>query len=250
MALRLQVDPTAPSGYRLTADASPQARRRLSPDTHADEIDPAPELPPLPGQADPATIPLGTVRGEMTDDGRANVYVWSGNSWELVASNEIVAAELLDVTIFQSDRNYAPGEIVLYLEGDGTYTMWEALERAFEGELAPSPPEWVEITTAGGGSGGGGTDEVWINVDPPIDPAIELWYDPDAASVSAIPVSYFHTQGTAATTWTVTHNLGWYPNVTVMDSGGTTVEGDITHVSVNALTITFAGAFSGKAYLS
>ena len=30
------------------------------------------------------------------------------------------------------------------------------------------------------GVGGAGADEVWINTDPPADPAIELWYDPDA----------------------------------------------------------------------
>jgi hypothetical protein len=63
-------------------------------------------------------------------------------------------------------------------------------------------------------------------------------------------VAYHHTQGTSSATWTINHNLGWYPNVTVQDSGGSIVEGEITYTSVNSLRITFTGAFSGNAYLS
>ena len=37
---------------------------------------------------------------------------------------------------------------------------------------------WVPITSPP--SDGGGTDEVWVGNDEPADPAIELWYDPDA----------------------------------------------------------------------
>lgn len=63
-------------------------------------------------------------------------------------------------------------------------------------------------------------------------------------------VAYHHTQGTSSATWTINHNLGWYPNVTIQDSGGSIVEGEITYTSVNSLTVTFTGAFSGNAYLS
>lgn len=63
-------------------------------------------------------------------------------------------------------------------------------------------------------------------------------------------VAYHHTQGISSATWIVNHSLGWYPNVTVQDSGGSIVEGEITYTSVNSLTITFTGAFSGNAYLS
>jgi hypothetical protein len=50
--------------------------------------------------------------------------------------------------------------------------------------------------------------------------------------------------------WVITHNLGFYPNVVVTDSAGTVVEGDLTYVSVNELTVTLTHAISGYAYLS
>ena len=63
-------------------------------------------------------------------------------------------------------------------------------------------------------------------------------------------VSYTHIQGSASNVWYVTHNLGFYPNITVVDSGGTIYEGEIDYVSINSVTLTFSAAFSGKAYLS
>ena len=62
--------------------------------------------------------------------------------------------------------------------------------------------------------------------------------------------TYVYNQGTAASTWVITHNLGYHPNITVEDSSGNTVEGEITHDSVNQLTLMFSAAFSGIAYLS
>lgn len=63
-------------------------------------------------------------------------------------------------------------------------------------------------------------------------------------------VAYVHTQSSAATTWNIVHNLGFHPNVTVLDSAGTTVEGDLEYVSLNEINVRFAQGFSGKAYLS
>ena len=63
-------------------------------------------------------------------------------------------------------------------------------------------------------------------------------------------IAYIHMQGTSSDTWTITHNLNFYPNVTTMDSGGSIVEGEIEHLSRNTLRVTFLAAFSGDAYLS
>ena len=63
-------------------------------------------------------------------------------------------------------------------------------------------------------------------------------------------VAYHHVQGTSSNTWVINHFLGWYPNVTVQDSSGAIVEGEITYTSSNSLTVTFTGAFRGDAYLS
>jgi len=69
---------------------------------------------------------------------------------------------------------------------------------------------------------------------------------------SAIPslVSYTHNQAAVATTWTITHNLNFRPNVTVFDSANTMVEGAVTHTSNTQLSVAFSSGISGTAYLS
>lgn len=57
-----------------------------------------------------------------------------------------------------------------------------------------------------------------------------------------------HIQPTPATVWTIVHNLSKYPSVTIVDSGGTVVVGEVTYLSVNILEVSFAAAFAGKAY--
>lgn len=61
---------------------------------------------------------------------------------------------------------------------------------------------------------------------------------------------YIHNQAAPASTWVITHNLNKNPSITVVDSGGSEVEGAVTINSLNQITITFCGAFSGYAYLN
>jgi hypothetical protein len=61
---------------------------------------------------------------------------------------------------------------------------------------------------------------------------------------------YIHTQGSASSSWTITHTLGGRPSVTVVDSTGTTVVGDVQYNSDTQVTLTFSAAFSGSAYLT
>ena len=63
-------------------------------------------------------------------------------------------------------------------------------------------------------------------------------------------LAYEHVQNAVSSSWVITHNLGFKPNVTVVDSGGTIYEGEITYTNSNSLTVSFSQAFSGKAYLS
>ena len=83
------------------------------------------------------------------------------------------------------------------------------------------------------------------NITTIVDPADIIIRDIDFPAVA-----FAHTQGVSSNTWTINHNLNFYPNVTVIDSAGTVVEGEIFYTSRNILTVTFSGAFSGKAYLS
>jgi hypothetical protein len=68
--------------------------------------------------------------------------------------------------------------------------------------------------------------------------------------VLPISGSYAHTQSVSSATWTITHNLGYRPAVSVVDSGGNHVVGDVNYISTNSLTISFSSPFGGSAYLS
>lgn len=62
--------------------------------------------------------------------------------------------------------------------------------------------------------------------------------------------NYVHEQGSAATVWTVTHNLGKYPSVAVVDSAETVIIGQIEYLSSNQVRLTFSAGFAGKAYFN
>ena len=61
---------------------------------------------------------------------------------------------------------------------------------------------------------------------------------------------YTHDQSSPTTTWSITHNLGYKPNVAVVDTSDTLCFGDVDYTNDNALVVTFAQSFGGKAYLS
>ena len=60
--------------------------------------------------------------------------------------------------------------------------------------------------------------------------------------------TYIHTQSSASTTWTVTHNLGEkYPAIVVFDSSDNViVPGTITAINDTSFTVTFPSAQTGK----
>ena len=62
--------------------------------------------------------------------------------------------------------------------------------------------------------------------------------------------NYKHVQGVSSATWTIAHNLDKFPSVTVKDSAGSIVIGEIEYNDTNNVTLTFSGAFSGEAYLN
>lgn len=57
-------------------------------------------------------------------------------------------------------------------------------------------------------------------------------------------------QGVAAKEWDITHDLGKYPSVTVVDSSGNEVVGDVQYMSESRVVVTFSAPFSGTAYLN
>lgn len=62
--------------------------------------------------------------------------------------------------------------------------------------------------------------------------------------------SYVHHQTPAASVWTIVHNLGKYPAVETSDLARNEIYGDVDWVDLNTVTVTFAGAVDGYAYLN
>ena len=79
----------------------------------------------------------------------------------------------------------------------------------------------------------------------------KLFYDFAAFTLSSqgSPTVEFN-QVVPATTWTITHNLGKFPSITVIDSGNTVVHGEYTYIDNNKIVLEFSAAFAGKAYLN
>ena len=121
------------------------------------------------------------------------------------------------------------GQQLQYLDGDAEAHAIDQRDLRLEDYLG------ALVLSGGGGTGPPG----------PVGPA-----GPAGPPGATQTVSYVHSQATVSATWVVTHNLGWYPNVTVIDSAGTDVEGDVVHNSATQLTLRFSGGFTGQAFLS
>lgn len=77
-------------------------------------------------------------------------------------------------------------------------------------------------------------------------------------SASPLPVSggggggvrMTYVPPTASITWLIPHSLGFNPQVTILDTPGNVVYGNITHLDLNTLSISFTVPFYGKAELA
>jgi len=89
-----------------------------------------------------------------------------------------------------------------------------------------------------------------INVisDPNVPNVVSVVPSPGPAGVSG--GFYEHNQSAVSNIWYITHNLGYNPNVTILDSARNNVEAEIWYNSTNSLEIRFSVGISGKAYLS
>ena len=67
---------------------------------------------------------------------------------------------------------------------------------------------------------------------------------------SAGDKNFVFNQAVASATWAVQHNLDKFPSCTMVLSTGQQGYGDVTFIDENNLTITFASAESGKAYIN
>lgn len=74
-------------------------------------------------------------------------------------------------------------------------------------------------------------------------------------SASPVPVAGSGSSGfeflqvSAASTWTINHNLGRNPSVTVLSPGGIEVEAQVNHTSLNQTVVQFKLPYAGKAVM-
>lgn len=70
----------------------------------------------------------------------------------------------------------------------------------------------------------------------------------DGGGTPVTDANYVHTQSSPSVTWTVVHNLGKFPTIAVVDTGGSVVIPDVHYVNVNTITVTFGSATSGQVF--
>ena len=63
-------------------------------------------------------------------------------------------------------------------------------------------------------------------------------------------LNFIFTQAIPSATWTVTHNFGKFPSVSIVDTDDQEVFAQVDYIDTNSLTITFSSAQSGKAYIN
>lgn len=62
--------------------------------------------------------------------------------------------------------------------------------------------------------------------------------------------NYVYEWATLESSITITHNLGKYPSVSIVDTAGSEIIGDITYVNENSVTLSFSARIRGKAYFN
>tara|TARA_R110000787_G_scaffold155891_1_gene269747 strand:+ start:1164 stop:1850 length:687 start_codon:yes stop_codon:yes gene_type:complete len=79
-----------------------------------------------------------------------------------------------------------------------------------------------------------------------------IYYDFAVFTPSALvsDKNFVFSQNVASATWNVQHNLDKFPSCTMVLSTGQQGFGDVTFIDENNLTITFASAETGKAYIN
>lgn len=66
------------------------------------------------------------------------------------------------------------------------------------------------------------------------------------ASLDNADKNYVFVQSVPATVWTITHNLGKFPSVSVVNINNVTMYGNVTYLNENELQIEFSAGFPAK----
>lgn len=195
-----------------------------------------------------STFDITTVHGNLdgnaasADDGVVSVS--GSNGLTLLLSNKTITGEI-DPTLINSQLTlYSNGSLV-GKESSLNFIAGDNISFSF---LNDTPNSRINITISVNSplpivSGGVSGDIVVLN-------ASGFALDSGLKIADIQDKNYVHEQLSSSSFWTVNHNLGKFPSVTVVDSGGTVVIGDITYIDQESLTISFSSAFAGVAYIN
>ena len=79
----------------------------------------------------------------------------------------------------------------------------------------------------------------------------EVFYDFSVFTLASQGApTFIFNQVAASNQWNITHNLGKFPSITVIDTGDTVVSGEYIYDNNNQVTLNFSVPFSGKAFLN
>ena len=215
-----------------------------------------------------ATGPEGDPGDIYSTHSSTSLTISTGNKTFTVAT-DLAYSLAQEVVIAYSMSDYMIGNVQSYnsstgsmtvdvtdISGSGTYSAWDV---NLFGAVGPQ-----------GSTGATGLSGIVEGPTAPTDTTV-LWYDTSTAGIDGVGATgatgpqgatgiagstYLHTQGVAATTWTVTHNLNnKYVNVEPIDNANVSYVGrydypSITFVDNNTLTLTFASAVNGYVAVS
>ena len=132
----------------------------------------------------------------------------------------------------------AGDKIALYYDSDlNRYAKY-----ILNGAVTNNANTWLTIPVVGDTTSGTYT--------PGNNQHITAIWSASAGGGSGGQVAYTHVQGAPAAVWSINHPLTFRPSIAIVDSSEAEVEGDVVYTSASVITVTFSGAFSGKAYLS
>jgi len=105
------------------------------------------------------------------------------------------------------------------------------------GKLHVHQPEGVE-------------EDTYIKLDGVSDNYIYPYGDVETGVNQGGDKHYTHIQIQSIMVWNITHNLKKFPSVSVVDSAGSKVTGEVDYIDINTVRLTFTAEFGGEAYLN
>lgn len=78
-------------------------------------------------------------------------------------------------------------------------------------------------------------------------PDTNAFTDAEKTKLAAVKIAYSHTQAVASATWTITHNLGYRPDVVCFSPAGVRFYGHIAYPNANTAVVSFASPQAGFA---